>query len=109
MSQHNSDQFLGGLLAGTAIGTVIGLLMAPRSGQHTRRVLKKSAEAVPDLVEDLSTSLQFHADKLSHTTLQNWDGTLDRLKDALIAGQAATRAEFLKSAPDSRETTSQRD
>ena len=94
--RNSSDNFLGGLIAGTALGTVVGLLIAPRSGQHTRRVLKKSADAVPDLIEDLSTSVQFHADKLSHTTLQNWDGTLERLKEALIAGQAATRAEFTK-------------
>lgn len=99
MSQNDSDNFIGGLLAGTAIGTVLGLLMAPRSGKHTRRVLKKSADAVPDLIEDLSTSLQFHADKLSHTTLQNWDSTLERLKDALIAGQAASREEFTQTTP----------
>ncbi|MEM6252472.1 MAG: YtxH domain-containing protein [Cyanobacteria bacterium P01_D01_bin.156] len=109
MTQNDSGNFVGGLLAGTALGTVIGLLIAPRSGQHTRKVLKKSANAVPDLVEDLSTSLHFHADKLSHTTLQNWDSTLARLKDALIAGQAASRAEFLKSARDANVTNSQRD
>ena len=94
MSQDNSDNFIGGLLAGTALGTVIGLLIAPRSGKQTRRVLKKSADAVPDLIEDLSTSVQFHADKLSHTTLQNWDSTLDRLRAALIAGQEATQEEL---------------
>ncbi len=98
MSQNNSDKFIGGLLAGTAIGTVIGILIAPRSGKHTRKVLKKSADAVPDIIDDLSTSLQFHADRLSHTTLQNWDSTLGRLKEALIAGQAATREEFAQTA-----------
>ncbi|MEL6229933.1 MAG: YtxH domain-containing protein [Cyanobacteria bacterium J06636_28] len=97
MSQDNSDNFIGGLLAGTAIGTVIGLLIAPRSGKQTRRVLKKSADAVPDLIEDLSTSVQFHADKLSHTTLQNWDSTIERLRAALIAGQAATQEELAQS------------
>lgn len=100
MAQHNSDHFLSGLLAGTAIGTVIGLLIAPRSGKHTRRVLKKSADAVPDIIEDLSTSLQFHADRLSNTTLQNWDSTLERLREALIAGQAATREEFAQTAAE---------
>ena len=99
MSQSNSSDFMGGLLAGAAIGTVIGLLAAPRSGKYTRKVLKKSADAVPDLITDLSTSLQFHTDKLSHTTLQNWDSTLERLKEALIAGQAASRQEFAKTDP----------
>ena len=109
MPQNNSDHFIGGLLAGTALGTILGLLVAPRSGKHTRKVIKKSADAVPDIIDDLSTSLHFHADKLSHTTLQNWDSTLDRLKDALIAGQAASRAEFLKSASESSAVNSQRD
>ena len=103
MSQNNSDNFLGGLVAGTAIGTIIGLLIAPRSGKHTRKVLKKSADAVPDLIEDLSTSLQFHTDRLSHTTLQNWDSTLERLREALIAGQAASREEFAKAADTQRD------
>lgn len=98
MSENNSDNFIGGLLAGTAIGTVIGLLVAPRSGKHTRKVIKKSADAVPDLIEDLSTSLQIQADKLSQTTLQKWDSTLGRLKDALIAGQAATQQDFAQTA-----------
>ncbi|NEQ49486.1 MAG: YtxH domain-containing protein [Leptolyngbya sp. SIO3F4] len=102
MSQNNSDNFLGGLVTGTVLGTVIGLLIAPRSGKHTRKVIKKSADAVPDLIEDLSTSAQFHADKLSQTTLQNLDSTLDRLRDALIAGQAATRAEFSKTSVDTQ-------
>lgn len=98
MSQNNSsDSFISGLLAGTAIGTVIGMLIAPRSGKHTRKVLKKSADAVPDMIEDLSTSLRFHTDRLSHTTLQNWDSTLERLKEALIAGQAASQEHFAQS------------
>ncbi|MEA5463241.1 YtxH domain-containing protein [Leptothoe sp. PORK10 BA2] len=110
MSQDNSDNFIGGLLAGTAIGTVIGLLIAPRSGKHTRKVLRKSADAVPDLVEDLATSVQFHADKLSQATLQNWDSTLDRLKAALIAGQAATQEELLQTRPPAQtKTASPRD
>ena len=99
MSQNNSEHLLSGLIAGAALGAIAGLLLAPRSGRQTRKVIKKSADAVPDLVEDLSTSLQFHADKFSHTTLQNWESTLDRLKDALIAGQAATREEFSQTAP----------
>ncbi|ESA34486.1 gas vesicle protein [Leptolyngbya sp. Heron Island J] len=102
MSQNRSDNFITGLVAGTALGTVLGILIAPRSGKHTRKVLKKSADAVPDMIEDLSTSLQFHADRLSHTTLQNWDSTLERLKEALIAGQAASQADFAKTATESQ-------
>ncbi|MEM9162243.1 MAG: hypothetical protein AAGC54_04145, partial [Cyanobacteria bacterium P01_F01_bin.4] len=34
------------------------------------------------------------ADRLSETSLQNWEQTLGRLRDAIAAGQAASRREF---------------
>ncbi|ASC71732.1 hypothetical protein XM38_026860 [Halomicronema hongdechloris C2206] len=91
---NNSASFLGGMLLGTALGTAAGLLAAPRTGRETRHLLRKSADALPELVEDLSSTLQLQADRLSETTLKNWDHTLDRLRDAIAAGQAASRATY---------------
>jgi gas vesicle protein len=93
MSNRRSGLFLGGLLLGAAIGTVAGLLAAPRPGRETRQFLKKSADALPDLAEDLSTSVQLQADRLSETALRNWDGTLGRLREAIVAGLEATQRE----------------
>ncbi len=93
MSKQNpAGVFIGGLMIGSAVGTVIGLLMAPRTGKETRRVIKKSADALPELAEDLTTSIQLQADRLSESTLENWEGTLDRLKLAIAAGIATSRA-----------------
>ena len=85
---------MGGVLLGAAMGTVAGLLIAPRTGKETRQILKKSADALPELVEDLSTSVQMQADKLSETALINWEHTLDRLRAAIAAGQAASREKY---------------
>jgi gas vesicle protein len=93
MSNRRSGSFLGGLLLGTAIGAVTGLLLAPRTGRETRHLLKKSADALPDLAEDLSTTVQIQADRLSETALKNWDGTLGRLREAITAGLEATQRE----------------
>lgn len=93
MSNNRSGSFLGGLLLGSAIGTVVGLLIAPRPGKETRQILKKSADALPELVEDLSTSVQIQADRLSETTSRNWEDTLSRLKDAIAAGVEASQQE----------------
>jgi gas vesicle protein len=82
MSSKRSGLFIGGLLVGSAIGAVTGLLMAPRPGKETRQILKKSADALPELAEDLSTSV-----------LRNWDETLVRLKEAIAAGLEATQRE----------------
>ena len=89
MSGNRSGGFLGGIIVGAAAGALATLLAAPRTGQETRRILKKSAEALPDLAEDLSTSVQLQADRLSEGALKRWDGTLLRLKDAIAAGVEA--------------------
>jgi gas vesicle protein len=96
MSDHRSGSsgaFVGGLILGAAAGAVAGLLLAPKTGRETRQILKKSADALPELAEDLSSSVQFQADRLSNKALQNWDGTLARLKEAIAAGIEASQRE----------------
>jgi gas vesicle protein len=93
MSNNRSGAFLGGLLLGTAVGTITGLLIAPRTGRETRQLLKKSADALPELAEDLSTTVQLQADRLSESALRRWDETLDRLKQAIAEGLEASQQE----------------
>lgn len=93
MSNNRSGTFIGGVLLGAAVGTLTGLLMAPRTGKETRQFLKKSADALPELAEDLSTSVQIQADRLSESALRNWDGTLERLREAISAGVEASQRE----------------
>jgi gas vesicle protein len=93
MSKNRSGIFIGGLMLGAAIGTLAGLLVAPRTGRETRKLIKKSANAIPELAEDISTSVQIQADRLSITTLQNWDETIDRLREAIAVGIDATQRE----------------
>ena len=93
MSKPNHTKtFIAGMMVGSTLGTLVGLLIAPRTGQETRKVLKKSADALPELAEDLATSVQLQAHRLSESTLQNWEGTLTRLQEAIAAGVEASRA-----------------
>ena len=91
--------FVGGLFVGSMLGTIIGLLVAPRTGRETRQILKKSADALPELAEDLSTSVQLQADRLSESALRNWDGTLARLREAVAAGVEASQMEATAESP----------
>ncbi|MDZ7962175.1 MAG: YtxH domain-containing protein [Aulosira sp. DedQUE10] len=93
MSNNRSGVFFGGLMLGATIGALTGLLVAPRTGRETRKLLKKSADALPELAEDLSTSVQIQADRLSANALRNWDETLDRLREAIAAGVDASLRE----------------
>lgn len=91
--QNNTGTFITGLTIGSMLGTLIGLLVAPRTGKETRKVIKKSADALPELAEDLSTSIQLQAHRLSEEALENWDDTLARLKKAIAAGIEASNLE----------------
>jgi gas vesicle protein len=48
----NGHEFLYGLLAGTAMGAAIGLLLAPRSGAEMRQKLGESAERFRHQADD---------------------------------------------------------
>ena len=95
--QNKTGTFITGLTIGSALGTLIGLLIAPRTGKETRKVIKKSADALPELAEDLSTSIQLQAHRLSEEALENWDDTLARLRKAIAAGIEASKLEQAKS------------
>ncbi|MFB2770130.1 YtxH domain-containing protein [Pelatocladus sp. BLCC-F211] len=111
MSNNRSGVFIGGVMLGATIGALTGLLMAPRTGRETRKLLKKSADALPDLAEDLSTSVQIQADRLGANALRNWDETLDRLREAIAAGidasQRENQAMKRKNSPDAQTTATQ--
>lgn len=93
MSKNRSGSFIMGMLVGSAIGAIAAILVAPRSGRQTRQRLKKSVEALPELADDLAKTVQSQADRLSESTLRNWDETLQRLREAIAAGLEASQQE----------------
>jgi gas vesicle protein len=92
MAAKHRSTFIGGIAIGAAIGTVTGLLMAPRTGRDTRKILSKTLTAVPQMAEDISSSVQLQADKLSASAGERWQETFDRLATAVAAGIAASQS-----------------
>ena len=86
---------------------MVGLLVAPRSGKETRQLVKKSAEALPELAEDLSTNVQVQANRLSESALRNWDETLIRLKEAISAGLEASQQQQTLYNPEAQKPISE--
>jgi gas vesicle protein len=105
MSGNRTGAFLGGLVIGAAAGAIAALLAAPRTGRETRQLLKKSADALPELAEDLSTTVYLQADRLSETALRNWDVTLAKLGEAIVAGVEASQKVRQDLAPVESEKT----
>jgi gas vesicle protein len=92
MAGKNHGTFIGGIFVGAAIGAVAGLLAAPRKGRDTRKILNKTVSAVPQMAEDIASSVQLQADKLSAATGDRWHDTLDRLSTAISAGIIASQS-----------------
>ncbi len=92
MSNNNRGALLVGLIVGTAVGAVAGLLVAPRKGQETRKVLQKVAAAVPDLAEDLSDTVKLQTDRIATAAVGNWSATIDRVQQSLAAGIVASQS-----------------
>lgn len=105
MSNNRSSRLLSGIVFGAAAGAIAGLLMAPRPGHETRRILKKSAEALPELADDLAVVVQVQTDRLTENAIQRWDDTLVRLKEAIAAGVEAGM-EASQRTPDSEDLRS---
>jgi gas vesicle protein len=91
MADKHRGTFIGGVILGAAIGAVAGLLAAPRKGRDTRKILQKTATAVPQMAEDISSSVKLQADRLSTAASDNWHDTLDRLSHAIEAGIVASQ------------------
>jgi gas vesicle protein len=106
MSNNNKSSILAaGMVIGGVLGAVTGMLIAPHSGKETRRILKKSADALPEIAEDLSTTVQLQAYRLSESALQSWNNTLTRLKDTIAAGLEASQGNFENSETSSSQIT----
>ncbi|MGA1601957.1 MAG: YtxH domain-containing protein [Prochlorothrix sp.] len=97
-------RFVGGMLVGTAIGTVVGWASTSRVGDATRRqVRRKMQQSIQDLtpvvdtvleqvVETVDTVAQRYPNPVQRWTGpvgQHWDGLVVRCREAIAAGLEA--------------------
>lgn len=92
-SGPSTGAFVGGMIVGAAVGAIAGLLAAPKQGQETRKLIKESADALPDLLDDVSETVQFHAEQWTEVGLNKWDSTLLRLRRAITTGLDVSKQE----------------
>jgi gas vesicle protein len=92
MSQKNNNlDFWRGILIGSTIGTIVGLLWAPRKGKETRKIIRKTAHALPEMAEDISTTVKLHTHRITGLTQHNWQKKVNKFKKAIAVGIEASR------------------
>lgn len=101
---NGAGKFVGGFLIGSAVGTVLGLLFAPKTGKETRRLLRKSADALPEIANEISSNVQYQADRFTEQAGKTIDNTMERMQEAIAVGIDASqrlRQELNSSVPNS--------
>ena len=56
------SRFLAGFIVGGAIGAVAGILLAPRSGEETRKMLKDTADDMARRADETAKQIKVKAD-----------------------------------------------
>ncbi len=79
----NSKILIGGLLAGAAIGTAVGLLLSPATRAATKQKLKKGARILTDSLggaENLKGTFNRGVDEVAGKGKRVIDSTSERVK-----------------------------
>jgi gas vesicle protein len=89
--EQNKSNFVLGFLIGSSVSLITTLILHPRSGANTRRVLRKTSQALPQIVQDFSSTLPIHTRHWSFVASKKWQKTLHRFQVALKAGLEASK------------------
>ena len=77
MSNHK-NKWLSGAVLGAITGAIGGLLLAPRSGKETRKLLKKKAE---EMEEGAKEAIKFGSEKVKDTSEKAIKIAKDKVED----------------------------
>lgn len=85
-------RFLAGFIVGGAIGAVAGVLLAPRSGEETRKILKDTADDMARRADETAKQIKVKADDAVSDLQKKGDEIKEKLQD-LIAKQKEGKVE----------------
>lgn len=87
--KDNSFCFAMGILAGVVGGIVAGVLLAPKSGEETRRELKEKIDDIQEKYSPEITQAKEQAIEALKETKEKIEGAYDKFNDYLKARQLA--------------------
>ena len=76
-------RFLTGFIVGSAVGGILGILLAPRSGEETREMLIDKSEEVYKTTESSVKELQSKANEVMDNIQKKGDDLLCKVQDII--------------------------
>lgn len=86
---ENTGSKVSYFLVGLGIGTLLGILFAPKSGEETRQYLKDKAEEGRDYAQKKARELRERAEELTERARDTVERQKDQLASAIDAGTEA--------------------
>jgi gas vesicle protein len=92
MARCNIGTEVGCFLAGVGIGAVVALLLAPKTGEQTRKLIAKKAEEGKDYVASKGREFRGQAEELVEKGKGLVTKQRERLAEVLETGKEAARS-----------------
>lgn len=89
MADGRGPGFFAGFIVGGAIGAVLGLIFAPRSGEETREMLMEKTDELRGRAEELSALAKASADELLELGKTVVDDQRTKVEQAIQASKEA--------------------
>jgi len=86
---ENTGSKVSYFLVGLGIGTLLGILFAPKSGEETRQYLKDKAEEGRDYAQKKARELRERAEELADKARETVERQKEQLASAIDAGTEA--------------------
>ncbi len=84
------SKFLAGFVVGGAIGAIAGILLAPKSGEETRKILADTAQDMVRRADETAKQIQVKADDAVSDLQKKGEEIKEKIQD-LIAKQKETK------------------
>ena len=88
----STSRFLAGFIVGGAIGALAGVLLAPKSGEETRKILADKAQEMAKRADETAKQIQVKADDVVSDLQKRGDEIKEKLQD-LISKQKEEKPE----------------
>ena len=86
----SATKFLAGFIVGGAIGAIAGILLAPKSGEETRKHIADTTKDVMNRADATVKEIQSKADDVVSDMQKKGDEIRDKLQNLLNQQKAAT-------------------